>query len=184
MMKLTKKSWMKIHTTLSIFFLPIALLYVITGVGYIFGYKDSAWASIYEFNLANMPEKGTEKEFMLNFLKDKDIKIPKNTNIKTIKGSITMGNIKYNVSIAENKKDGGAKLTVMNRSIYGVMVLMHKSKGAYYFDILAICFSMSLILFYLSGLIMTSFCKAHRKNALIYFIAGVFSTIIAIYFSI
>lgn len=183
-MKITKKTWMQIHTTLSIFFLPMALLYVLTGVGYIFGYKDNAWANISEFNLPNIPQQGYEKEAMINFLTEKNIKIPKNTETKIIKGAATMGNIKYNVSISENKKDGTVKLTVTDRSIYGIMVLMHKSKGAYYFDILAVSFSMSLILFYLSGLIMTSFCKKNRKNALIYFSAGTFATIVAICLSI
>ena len=183
-MNITKKTWMQLHTTLSIFFLPVALLYVITGVGYIFEFKDNAWASIDEFNLPNMPKKGEEKEFILNFLNENGITIPKNTEIKMIKGVMTMGNIKYNVSVSENKKDNTAKLSVMNRSLYGVMVLMHKSKGAYYFDILAIGFSISLVLFYLSGLIMTSFCKKNRKNASIFFVIGLITTIIAIYFSI
>lgn len=182
-MKITKKHWMKFHTYISLFFLPVAIIYALTGVGYIFGFKDNAGANIKEFHLQNTVEKGQEKEFIINFLKENQIAIPKNTNIKTIKDAIIMGNIKYNISIVNDKKNG-IILRVTNRSIYGVMVLMHKSKGAFYFDILAIGFSISLMLFYISGLIMTSLCSHNRKNAFGFFISGTIITIIAIWLSI
>ena len=53
--KITKKNWMRIHTYLSLFFLPACLIYVITGVGFIFDFKADAGANIYEFTISEIP---------------------------------------------------------------------------------------------------------------------------------
>ncbi len=54
--KITKKNWIQIHTYLSIFFLTACLIYVITGVGFIFGFKADAGANIYEFTISEIPQ--------------------------------------------------------------------------------------------------------------------------------
>lgn len=181
-MGIAKKHWMKIHTYLSLFFLPMCLIYVLTGIGYIFDFKDSAGAKIYEFALPNAPQQGKEAEAIIEVLKANNLKIPANTTLRAQKGNLTMGSISYSVSL-ESDKNGAAKVKVMDRSIYGILVLMHKAKGAVYFNAVAICFALSLAIFYMSGLIMTSFCKNKRKSAGIAFGAGFVITAIAILMS-
>ncbi|RDU64877.1 hypothetical protein CQA44_03855 [Helicobacter sp. MIT 14-3879] len=180
---MTNKNWMQIHTYLSLFFLPACVIYVITGVGYIFDIKENAGASIYEFSIKEPPKAGKEKEFIIKVLQDNNLKIPKNTEVKIQRGSPTMGSMKYSASIVKNKQ-GEPQVRVIDRGLYGILLLMHKAKGAYYFDIIAIGFAISLMLFYLSGLIMTSFCKRKRKEALIAFGLGFILTSLAIYFSV
>lgn len=63
--KITKKNWMRIHTYLSIFFLTACLIYVIIGVGFIFGFKADAGANIYEFTISEIPQ---DKEAIENFI--------------------------------------------------------------------------------------------------------------------
>lgn len=63
--KITKKNWMRIHTYLSLFFLPACLIYVITGVGFIFGFKADAGTNIYEFTISEIPQ---DKEAIENFI--------------------------------------------------------------------------------------------------------------------
>ena len=63
--KITKKNWMQIHTYLSLFFLPACLIYVITGVGYIFDFNADADAKIYEFSISEIPQ---GKEAIENFI--------------------------------------------------------------------------------------------------------------------
>ena len=94
-----------------------------------------------------------------------------------------MGSIKYSASITTNKQ-GESIVRVTDRGLFGILVLMHKAKGKVYFDIIAVGFSLSLIVFYLSGLIITSFCKKKRKQALLAFALGLILTALATWASI
>lgn len=182
-----KKHWMKIHTYLSLFFLPMCLIYVLTGVGYIFDLKDSAGAKTQNLALVgelnDLSDLKLAESAIINTLKENNLKIPSNTALREQKGNLTMGGIKYSVTL-QKAKDGHFEVKTMERSIYGTLVLMHKAKGAAYFNALAICFAISLTLFYLSGLIMTSFCKKNRRNAFATLGAGFAITAIAIFLSV
>lgn len=182
-MGISKKSWMNIHLYLSLFFLPMCAIYALTGIGYIFDLKDDAGAKITEIAIPNPPQKGEEGAFMIEMLKANNLKIPTNTEVEIQKGNPTMGSISYAVSLESDKKSGELKMRVINRSIYGILVLMHKAKGAVYFNAVAVCFALSLVIFYLSGLIMTSFCKNKRKGAEIAFGTGLIITILAVWLS-
>lgn len=184
-----KKHWMKIHTYLSLFFLPMCLIYVLTGVGYIFDLKDSAGAKtqnlalVGELNESDLSDLKLAESAIINTLKENNLKIPSNTTLRSQKGNLTMGGIKYSVTLQKGK-DGAFEVKTMERSIYGTLVLMHKAKGAAYFNALAVGFAISLTLFYLSGLIMTSFCKKNRKSAFATLGVGFLITVIAIFLSV
>lgn len=182
-MKFDKSLWMKVHLYLSLFFLPAALIYALTGALYIFDVRENADASIQEFALPSAPQKGEEQEAILSVLKKHNLKIPNDTQVRIQKGSATMGSIKYNASITTNKQ-GESIVRVTDRGLFGILVLMHKAKGKVYFDIIAVGFSLSLIVFYLSGLIITSFCKKKRKQALLAFVLGLILTALATWASI
>ncbi|MGI0406449.1 hypothetical protein ACRE1S_03585 [Helicobacter himalayensis] len=181
--KFDKQLWMKIHLYLSIFFFPVALIYVLTGALYILEIRENADATTHTITLDSLPQKGQEQEFILNLLEAHSLKIPSDTQVRMMKGAPTMGDIKYNVSITKDK-DGTNILRTTDRGLYGILLLMHKAKGKFYFDIIAVAFAISMIIFYLSGLIMTSFCKKHQKSALWTFVAGLGITALAIYLSI
>ena len=177
--KLTKKNWMSIHTYLSLFFLPTALLYVITGAGLIFDIETLADATIKEYNLTDTPKKGEERAFMLQKMEEYNIAAPRNTKVQIFRGNPTMGSFAYSVTLLK-KPDGSLSLRSTKLGIYGLMTLMHLSvRGSFWFDVIAIGFCVSMVLFYLSGLIVTSFCRNRRKLALWTFLAGLFAVIIA-----
>lgn len=179
---MSKSMWMKVHTYLSLFFLPAAIIYALTGALYIFNIRADSGANITEFEVQNV-QKGKEKELILNELATRNIEIPKNTELREARGSQMMGNIAYNVMLIKDKS-GSYKIRVVDRSLYGILVLMHFSKGKFYFDIIAVGFSISLMIFYFSGLIMTSFCKKKRKPALLTFFAGLAITALMTYLSV
>lgn len=191
-MKLHRKLWMQLHLYLSLFFLPAAFIYAITGALYIFEIRQNSGATIVDIKLDSMPQKGEEKEFILQVLKENNLKIPSDTQIKMNKGNISMGNVKYSATILK-EKDGTMILKTIDRGLYGILMLMHKSTGTKheiggfrfsFFDAIAITFGISMIIFYLSGLIMTSFCKGKRKSGFLTIAAGFIVTILAIYFSV
>ena len=180
-MLIAKKHWMQIHTYLSLFFLPAMLIYAITGIGYIFGFKDDAGATVQKFTIPT-PETGKEQEVILQFLRDNGLEVPSNTTLRNTRRGMQMGSLNYSVSL---QKEGAiSQLTIMDRSLYGILVLMHKAKGAFYFDIIAVGFGISLMLFYLSGLIFTSFCKKNRSTALIVCAAGFVCCSLAVFVSV
>lgn len=191
-MKLHRKFWMQMHLYLSLFFLPAALIYAITGVLYIFEIRQNSGATIIDIPLDSMPQKGQEEEFIITILKNKNLQIPKDTQLHMMKGSLTMGNIKYSVSLSKDK-EGKPILRTIDRGLYGILMLMHKSTGSKheiagfklsYFDFIAIGFGFSMLLFYLSGLIVTSFCKGKRKIAFGVLGGGFVLTALAVYGSI
>ncbi|CUU40851.1 hypothetical protein [Helicobacter typhlonius] len=191
-MKLHRKLWMQIHLYLSLFFLPAALIYAITGALYIFEIRQNSGANIIEIKLDSMPQKGEEREFIIKTLQEHQLKVPKDTTLHSMKGNLTMGDIKYGVSLVKDK-DGTPIIRTIDRGLYGILMLMHKSTGTKYelggfkfsfFDFIAIGFGISMLLFYLSGLIMTSFCKGKRKVSFGVLGAGFIITTLAVYLSI
>lgn len=187
-----RKIWMQVHLYLSLFFLPVAFIYALTGVLYIFEIRQNSGAHIIDITLDSMPPKGEEQSFMLQILQEHNLKIPQDTTLKMMKGSPFMGNIKYSVTLNKNR-EGEPVLRTIDRGLYGILMLMHKSSGKKYeilgfklsiFDFLAISFGISLMIFYLSGLIMTSFCKGKRAPAFGVLSIGFILTILAIYLSI
>ncbi|BDB65843.1 membrane protein [Helicobacter cinaedi] len=191
-MKLHRKFWMQMHLYLSLFFLPAALIYAITGVLYIFEIRQNSGATIIDIPLDSMPQKGQEEEFIITILTKNNLQIPKDTQVRMMKGNLSMGNIKYSVSLSKDK-EGKPMLRTIDRGLYGILMLMHKSSGSKheiagfklsYFDFIAIGFGLSMLLFYLSGLIVTSFCKGKRKVAVSVLGGGFILTALAVYGSI
>lgn len=191
-MKLHRKLWMKLHLYLSLFFLPAALIYAITGVLYIFDIRQDSGATIITIPLDSAPPKGQEGEFILHTLESHKLQIPKDTELRNFKGNLTMGNIKYSVSLAKDK-EGKPILRATDRGLYGILLLMHKSTGKKYevgglrfsaFDGIAIGFGISMLIFYLSGLIITSFCKGKRGVAFGVMGLGFLTTALAVWASV
>ncbi len=182
-MKINKKHWMKIHTYLSLFFLPVAIIYALTGALYIFNVRENALANIYTYKMDFKPNEGEEARVIIDLLQKYNHAIPSNTEVRISSDNVMMGNMKYRAEIVK-EKNGEYIFRVTNRSLYGVLLLMHKSKGKYYFDIIAVSFSISLMIFYLSGLIATSFAKKNRKTAFSILLSGFIITSLAVYFSI
>ncbi|MDA3967679.1 MULTISPECIES: hypothetical protein [Helicobacter] len=181
---ISNKSWMKIHLYVSLFFIPMALIYAITGVGYIFDYRQNAGAEINKVAINSEINAEKIQEIMLNTLKENNLAIPSNTEVRFAKGAHSMGNLKYQVVLLKNKDNEGYTLQTIDRNLYGVVLLLHKAAGKYYFDILAIAFSVALVLLYISGLFITAFCKKDRKGSMIAVLLGFLVTALAIYFSI
>lgn len=182
-----KRHWMKIHSYLSLFLLPLALIYAITGALYILGFDDRSGAKITTLKLESKLDSNnldSIKEAMLTTLTNNNQKIPNNTTIKEQKGNFVMGSTKYSVMLDAKNNE----LKIVERSLYGVLVLMHKAKGNKIsglnlsaFDILGIIFGISLILFYVSALFATSFYK--NKTALLIILIGFIITSSAVYVS-
>ena len=180
------KFFRQIHIYLSLFFLPVALIYVISGASFIFGFGQNTGMQkeIYKFQ-ADI-KKGEEKEFMLKFLQENNIKIPSNQEVKFNKkeGGFLMGGVHYSIVMNEHGPRN-YNLVVRTRSLLGDILMLHKDKGKWYFDILALGFATTLILLYISGLIITLFnIKKDRGKQVFVLFLGILTTIIISYLSV
>lgn len=170
-----KKLGHKLHIYISVFFLPLAIMYAITGMLYICGIEENSGATINKYDIEITQE--DKLKTLIDYLKDNNLKIPNDTTPREAKnGGVQIGGIYYSASIKEAGKK--YEITTTQRSIYGTLVLLHKSKGGYYFDIMAVAFSIALIVLYVTGFIITSFCKKRRKEAIFVFSLGLLSSVI------
>ena len=127
-----KKLGHKLHIYISAFFLPVALMYAITGVLYIFGIDEDIGAITNKYTIDMTPNEN-KIDILTDYLKNNNIKIPSDTTPKNTKnGGISIGGIYYSARI--NEVDNKYEITTIQRSIYGAMVLLHKSKGGYRCD--------------------------------------------------
>lgn len=156
------KQFRNIHIYLSLFFLPVALMYALTGILYISGFDQDSGATKNTYTLNAEIPKGGEAEAMLNYLQNNNIPLPSKTEPKVNKsGALSVGGAHYSVSIAKSGENVWT-ITTLKRSFIGDLIMLHKAKAKWYFNILAIGFGITLVLLYLSGLMITLFNS--KKN--------------------
>ncbi len=179
------KLFRQIHIYVSLFFLPCAVLFALTGIVYILGADQDTGLKVENYKLVKNIEAGKEKDALIQYLQENNLKIPSNTEV--IKGKdkgVTIGGAHYSANIAPIAQNEYA-ITLKTRSLLGDMIMLHKDKGAWYFSVLSIAFGVALFLLYISGLIITLFAsKKDRQKQLATLGAGIVITILLAYLSL
>lgn len=171
------KQFRNIHIYLSLFFLPVALMYALTGALYIFGVDEDSGASKHTYTLKATISQGGEIEAMLEYLKANDIALPRGSEPKLDKkGYLRIGSVHYFAGI-KKLGEGTYDIMVFKRSFIGDIILLHKAKGEWYFNILAVGFGIAIAILYLSGLIITLFNS--KKNRFIQYVTLIVGFIVS-----
>ncbi|MBZ7943867.1 hypothetical protein H2269_04590 [Campylobacter sp. RM13744] len=179
------KIFRQIHIYLSLFFLPCALIFAISGIAYILGFNQNVGLEVQTYKLNQYIQKGKEKEALIEYLIENKLKLPSNIEpIKSKNKGITIGTVHYSANIAPINENEYL-ITLNTRSLLGDMIMLHKDKGLWYFSILSIGFGVTLFLLYISGLIITFFAnKKDRKRQLFVLSLGFLITFILAYMSL
>ncbi|MDO7253160.1 PepSY domain-containing protein [Helicobacter cappadocius] len=180
-MKLKKFS-RQFHIYVSVFLLPMALLFAITGIVYILGVNQDFGATKQKWVIEETIPQEKQFDYLIDFMRKNNISFPQNIEPKQYRGTLMIGSAKYAVTI--NSQEGKTIIQSIKRSFLGNMIMLHKAKAKWYFDILSIAFGLALVLFYVSGVIMTAFCKNNRKEILISLVLGFIVTAILAYISL
>lgn len=152
----------QIHIYVSLFFLPLALLYALSGVLFLCGFNQDSGAEKKTLYLQKRMDKSSIAEDVQSLLQDNHIALPKDFEPKKAKGGgIMYGTPAYSVVVRDTNK--GVSVEVIERSFIGLVMLLHKGKAKWYFDVLAYGFALALVLLYVSGLVMANLHKIRKK---------------------
>lgn len=177
------KLFRQIHIYISLFFLPLALLYALTGIAYILGFDQDSGLKENTYSVNFEIQEGKEKELVTNFLKENNIKLPKDEIMEAKDGDFVLGSAAYSVELHQN--EGKFMLITKERSFLGNMIMLHKNKVAWYFSVLGIAFGLTLLVLYLSGIMITLVAiKKDRRNQILTILAGFIVTSIVAYLSL
>lgn len=176
----------QIHIYISLFFLPMTFIFSISGIAYIFGFKQDIGIKEENYIIKKNIKDEEQENFLLNFLKENNLSIPSNTKLFKDKknNSINMGGIHYQASITKIN-DNEYKITTKTRSLLGDLIMLHKNKGMWYFSVLSVAFGCALFFLYFSGLFITLFAsKKNRKKQIYVLLLGILITFLLAYLSL
>ena len=177
-----KKMLRKIHLYLGLFTLPMGLLLAITGVVYISGFNQNVGAEINQYTLDGVViEAGNEVAFLTDWTSKNNIEMPRTTEVNSGKGGTkTVGSPHYGIEIKTGKDQ--TILTTTKRSVLGDMIMIHKAKVRWYANVLSVLLGISMLMFYISGIVIASFKKnvngekVLKKEYIITLVLGVIIT--------
>ncbi|PAF52790.1 hypothetical protein [Helicobacter sp. 13S00477-4] len=179
-----KKKLHSIHLYSSLFFLPLAFIYALSGIFFLTGYYGNIKTQTYEIKHNPKEILLTEelKDFLLDFLSSNQLKIPNDKTPKPTrdKKGIEIGVMSYIAQIKQEKDI--LIIKTFQRDFISNLLALHFAQGRWYFDVLGICFGIALGIFYLSGILMIRHSK-YKKPLWITFFLGLGVTSFIAYWS-
>ena len=183
--KLTSRFWMKIHLYISTFFLPVAMIYAVTGGLEIFGFHGSSREQTIEVTLDEplADDMDTRQAFVTNQLKKNSLPIPRGRP-QTMRGQFVWGRpTGRNVMLRIVQAGNIAQIRIEVPSFYNRLALLHEARGGVVFNILAVGFAIAMIVIYISGILICWNAVKLRRAIILSTIAGLFVTAFAVLMS-
>ncbi|WP_104761785.1 hypothetical protein [Helicobacter cetorum] len=168
------------HIYATTFFFPLVLFFALSGFLMLFGVRQNTNASIQEWIVEKSIAKSERLEFLLNFLKENHLTLPKKIEPREYRGMLIIGTPLHEVSL-ENK-DSKIIVKMIKRGFMGALVMLHKAKVGIIFKVLLGIFCVFLLLFYLSAFLMIA-TKNAKKMLLSVFLGSVVMAL-ALFFSL
>jgi len=150
---------MKAHSLLAAFILPAALMFMITGALYTWGYKGSYNNEVYEIALVEPVRADLNglQAIAVSELETRELSAPEGKPKVKKYGShflLEWTGSSKDVILEPTSDPLIAKMTVKDTTWYRTLVQLHKAKGGTLFKVYAVVFSLVLALLLLSGFIM------------------------------
>lgn len=171
-----KKHSRSFHIYLSLFLLPMALLYALSGALFLCRFDENTGAKIQSYVF----EKDSSKdEFgnLMHFLEQNKLALPLNKAIHSKDENVilSLGTPYYSVSLKALNANQ-YELSTIKASFVGLLMNLHEAKDNSIFNILAFSFAAVLFILYITGFIITFFAmsKNKRKPQYIAIFSGLF----------
>lgn len=167
-----QKPLIKIHTVLAAFFLPVGIMYAVTGGLYTWGIKGNYESQEYLLELGHSVPADlssltalAEKE-----LETRGISYPTGgARVRTVGTSYALewSGSRRDVEISPTTDFGVAKLIIKETTPHRFFVQLHKAKVGEGFKVYAAIWAIGLLGLFLSGGLMAFFAKPYRKLAVV-----------------
>lgn len=178
--------WMRTHNYVSMFFLPVALLYAVTGGLYIMGVHGGAdRKEIIEVATAQPLAQDAKalQTFVGAQLQDRKLRLPEG-DAQFGRGTFIWGQPSgYHVMLEPLKGSTGTRIVCITPASYSRLVFLHKAKCGTPFKALGIAFAIAMTLIYLSGLVIGWRAVSRRRTFLATLAAGALVTVILVWLS-
>ncbi len=182
------KTLITIHTILAAFFLPVGLMFAITGGLYTLEITGNYHKT--ESRIQLQEPLPTELSALVA-MAEREL-LQRSVAFPTGSASIIQEGTSYyfkwtgsrrDVEIHPSTHENTALLKIKETSPYRSFVQLHKAKGGGWFKAYAVVWSLGLIGLFLTGGVMAYFSRPYRKVALIAFGAGLASFVLAVWLS-
>ncbi|MGX2972725.1 hypothetical protein [Helicobacter sp. T3_23-1059] len=191
-----RATFLRYHLYISLFFLPLALMYKITGIVCIFGYfggvdrqaialdeTQKHFFSDFMYPLdvdSSNADRESARAKILAFLAQNQITIPLNTNLydSRDKNHFILGSTHHSVEVA---KSSPRQILICKNDFLANLVALHFSRAGVGFSILAFCFVVFMGITYITGLLMCDFRKNGKKYLFTIVLGFVISATLGIY---
>jgi len=179
-----------LHSYLAMFFLPVAILFAITGALYVFGITGDLNTKAYEIKLDKpLPRPlaqniEAQEEVMVKFAKETGIEVPEG-KAKKGKMGVTLGSATgYHLVLIPDADKDTATLQVNNPNLYFKTVMLHKAKCGVAFKVLGVGLGVVLIVLYITGVGLVLGKRSLRSKLLMTGLCGFIVMLIAGYLSL
>ncbi|MGM0601069.1 MAG: PepSY domain-containing protein [Candidatus Rifleibacteriota bacterium] len=173
-------TWVKLHGYISMFFLPMALIYAVTGAFVIVGERGELKRT--EFVIEAEPEIfasiDSQKERVVQELKKRGENLPAGKPRLWRKEFYWGRSSSINVSLKKAKQPGKAELQIRKPDLLFASVILHRARGGRLFDYLGFAFAIAMIFFYVSGIFIFWKIKPKRVALSLTLVAGTVVTIV------
>lgn len=162
------RTLVKVHGYIAVFFLPMAILYAVTGAFYIVGVSGSTDASSIEFPLVS----GWPKTFAdARITADQQLQqhrfplIPRNVDrrVQEVDEFFWRG-LSHTVTLTRSG-DTTATVTVSENDLFRQLVEIHKNHAGLLYAIIGFAFGLAMAVLILSGTLMMFRSRLHRRAA-------------------
>ncbi|PAF51269.1 hypothetical protein [Helicobacter sp. 13S00477-4] len=175
-----KKFLLKIHIYMSLFFVPLAIIYALTGIFYLFAYYGKDGRKSYDIPSEKRLSSQELADFTLKFLKQNNI-VFRNMDVSFSRGGVQIGIMADFARAIQNANM--VKIDVYRGDIVRYLMLLHFARGKWYFDALGVAFGVALFVFYLSGIFMSKHSSSKKRGLWVSFSIGLIFTVMVAYFN-
>lgn len=167
---MSHRTLIKVHGYIAVFFLPIAILYAVTGTFYIIGKSGSATNVSLEFQTKGGWPKTVDIAHALVNERLRDNGLPAAAENLAATGRAASDTeyywraLTHSVALTKTGNET-AKLQVQENSLYRQLVEIHKDHAGIFFTVIGFAFGIAMSILILSGSFMMFKSRLHRKAA-------------------
>ncbi|GAB1270177.1 hypothetical protein NBRC116493_34310 [Aurantivibrio infirmus] len=174
-----RKLLIQIHGYIAVFFLPLALLYAITGAFYILGETGGVVRTDASLESSNIPTTAKEIIPLIEAtLNENNWRVPSaDEYVRELQDGYLWSSLGESVRVTITEGSSTIALNHTKNTWYKQLVEIHKDHAGKYFSLLGFAFGVGMIIMTISGAIMMLQSPTHKRIAITLVSAGTVITL-------